>query len=159
MQEDEANLQFAGCRIGGVFFLLGVAAVRRAGGEYAYNEQDTEKNCKYFFAIFILDSSEKNIYYQSARSNNRFNPETDLPGGVVHGLHDGQGLHPNALGTQLIAAVLVALLDHGAAAHQGGAALVHQVDEPPQALPTARKSSTISTRSSGVKNRLDTITS
>ena len=52
MQEDEANLQFAGCRIGGVFFLLGVAAVRRAGGEYAYNEQDTEKNCKYFFCHF-----------------------------------------------------------------------------------------------------------
>ena len=53
---------------------------------------------------------------------------------MVHGLHDGQGLHPNALGTQLIAAVLVALLDHGAAAYQGGAALVHQVDEPPQGI-------------------------
>jgi uncharacterized protein YqhQ len=32
--------------------ILGVAAVRRAGGEYAYNEQDTEKNCKYFFCHF-----------------------------------------------------------------------------------------------------------
>ena len=84
--------------------------------------------------------------------------EDDLAGLAVHGLHNGKALQLDALAADQLAALLEALFHSNADALHCGTGLLGQIQQAHQAQPLARKSSMISTWSSGVRNFLETIT-